>query len=89
MLNKPPQIAAKAMHIMMSCENFISERFESEIKSPGARTTIGSSVGAESVKIASVGTGMLDCANKPWFDTFILRGAERLGAAITIKSTIL
>jgi len=41
------------------------------------------------VKIASVGTGMLDCANKPWFDTFILRGAERLGAAITIKSTIL
>jgi len=81
-------MAAKAIHIMMSCENFIIERFVLEIKSPGARTTIGCTVGVESVKIAPVGTGRFDFANKPWFDTFILRGAERLGAAITIMRTI-
>ena len=46
--NKPPHIAAKAIHIIISCENFISERFASEIDSPGARTIIGISVCSES-----------------------------------------
>ena len=49
----------------MSCENFINARFESEITPPGARTTIGCSIGFESVKMVPVGVGALTFANNP------------------------
>ena len=87
-LNKPPQIAAKAIPIMMSCENFISARLDGSIKTPGGLTSIGCSIGAVSVKIEPVGAGILAFANNPWVVGWALRGAERLGAAIIIKSTI-
>jgi len=54
MLYNPPHIAARAMHIMISCENFIRTRFASSIGIPGVRTTIGCSTGFESVNIVPV-----------------------------------
>ena len=58
-------MAAKAMHIMISCENFIIARLELEMGSPGARITMGCSVGFESVKMESVVVGILAFANNP------------------------
>ena len=86
-LKRPPQIAARAIHIMMSCENFISVLLESSITLPGFRTIIGCSAGVELVKIAPEAFESIDWARIPLGEGPFLRGAFRRGAGISIVVT--
>tara|TARA_B100000459_G_scaffold147217_2_gene115838 strand:+ start:999 stop:1181 length:183 start_codon:yes stop_codon:yes gene_type:complete len=49
---------------------------------------MGCSTGAVSVKIESEDAGIFAFASNPWLVGCDLRGAERLGADITIKLSI-